>query len=145
MNAISQYSMGVVEVVWASGLPCVICGDFQNTAAELADAQLLFSANLEIVTNDLLPTCFGSTPRAIDHCLVSAALRPAIAAVAVQPSVRRSHVVIVAKMCCRPRTIMGLQPCAHPAWPELPDGGALPEDTWGYGEKSCRMRQRLLV
>ena len=63
----------ISEMVCASGLPALICGDFQNARAELFEVQCLFSAWLEFASGDLLPTYVGSVPRPIDHCLVSVA------------------------------------------------------------------------
>ena len=124
----------VVELVKASGLPGVVCGDFQNTAAELAGVQMIMSAGMELVSNDEVPTCFGRTPRAIDHCIVSSTFRPAITAVAVQPSVRKSHAALVISVLQRPMIVEGLQPCAHPAWPPPPGGEALQEDMAAWAE-----------
>ena len=109
----------IVGMVRCSGLPAIICGDFQNTRVELGEVQSLNTANLHFVSNDTVPTCFGTTPRPIDHCCVSAELRPAVADAVVRGSVRRSHSAVYINLLLRPRSLQGLQQVQVQPWPEL--------------------------
>ena len=81
-------------------------------AGELEDVQRFASACLEFIPIDSQPTCFGSTPRPIDHCLVSAVLRPAVADAVVTGAARRSHAALAVGLLQRPRSLQWLQPKA---------------------------------
>ena len=109
----------IVGMVRCSGIPAVICGDFQNTRVELGEVQSINTANLHFVSNDNIPTCFGTTPRPIDHFCVSAELRPAVADAVVKGSVRRSHSAVYVNLLLRPRSLQGLQQVQVQPWPEL--------------------------
>ena len=109
----------IVGLVRCSGLPAIVCGDFQNTRVELGEVQSLLTAGLHFVSNDSVPTCFGITPRPIDHCCVSAELRPAVADAIVRGSVRRSHSAVYVNLLLRPRSLQGLQQVQVTPWPEL--------------------------
>ena len=83
------------------------------------EVQSLYTAGLHFVSNDTVPTCFGITPRPIDHCCVSVDLCPAVADAVVKGSVRKSHSAVYVNVLLRPRSLQGLQQVPVQPWPEL--------------------------
>ena len=102
----------IVVVQRAFGSPMMLFGDFQMTQHELLDTGWPRLAQLDILTNQDIETCFsGQTSRAIDHCIVSKSLAVTcrIPEIVPGPRARSTHWGVKLVVNRRPRRLWGRQ------------------------------------